>query len=156
MRDEVYFPFWMNALNAYDIFKGVDNNFIFSICASPVILLINLGHDGVQFVIHLFIPPILPQRLDKWLDFHKKSLYMEVQNSQAVLLVKRLLLHDQHLHFLWYLCGSESNKMLYIYCLTIFSDISVRPCLQGDSYSPGFQWPVIQTCYQKILQNFSL
>ena len=29
------------------------------------------------------------------------------------------------------------------------------PCLQEDSYSPGFQWPVIQTCYQKILQNFS-
>ena len=35
--------------------KAIDNNFIFSICASRVILLINLGHDGVQFVINLFI-----------------------------------------------------------------------------------------------------
>ena len=31
--------------------------------------------------------------------------------------------------------------------------MSVRPCLQEDSYSPGFQWPVIQTYYQKILQS---
>ena len=29
--------------------KAINNNFIFSICASPVILLINLGHDGMQF-----------------------------------------------------------------------------------------------------------
>ena len=37
--------------------KAIDNNFIFSICASWVILLINLGHDGVQFVTNLLIPP---------------------------------------------------------------------------------------------------
>ena len=36
---------------------------------------------------------------------------MEVQISQVVLLIKHLLLHDQHLHFLWYLYGSEANKM---------------------------------------------
>ena len=30
--------------------KAIDNNFIFSICASWVILIINLGHDGVQFI----------------------------------------------------------------------------------------------------------
>ena len=51
--------------------KAIDNNFIFSICASWVILLINLGHDGVQFVTNLLIPPFLPQRWDKRLDFHK-------------------------------------------------------------------------------------
>ena len=51
--------------------KAIDNNFIFSICASWVILLINLGHDGVQFVTNLLIPPFLPQRWDKRLDFHE-------------------------------------------------------------------------------------
>ena len=55
--------------------KAINNNFIFSICASRVILLINLGHDGVQFVIHLFIPPFLPQRWDKRLDFQKTSVH---------------------------------------------------------------------------------
>ena len=55
--------------------KAIDNNFIFSICASWVILLINLGHDGVQFIIHLFIPPFLPQRRDKWLNFIKTSVH---------------------------------------------------------------------------------
>ena len=45
--------------------KAIDNNFIFSICASRVILVINLGHDGVQFITNLFIPPFLPQRWDK-------------------------------------------------------------------------------------------
>ena len=59
--------------------KPINNNFIFSICASREILLIYLGHDSVQFVIHLFIPPFLPQRREKWLDFHKKRLYMEFQ-----------------------------------------------------------------------------
>ena len=53
--------------------KAIDNNFIFSICASRVILVINLGHDGVQFITNLFIPPFLPQRWDKRLDFHKKT-----------------------------------------------------------------------------------
>ena len=53
--------------------KAIDNNFIFSICASWVVLLINLGHDGVQFVTNLLIPPFLPQRWDKRLDFHKKT-----------------------------------------------------------------------------------
>ena len=51
--------------------KTINNNFIFSICTARVILLINLGHDGVQFVINLFIPPFLPQRWDKWLNLHK-------------------------------------------------------------------------------------
>ena len=36
---------------------------------------------------------------------------MEVQNSQAVLLIKHLLLHDQHLHFPCYLYDSEVSKM---------------------------------------------
>ena len=31
--------------------------------------------------------------------------------------------------------------------------MSGRPCLQNESYFPGFQWPVIQTYYQKILQS---
>ena len=60
--------------------KAINNNFIFSICASRVILLINLGHDGVQFVINLFVPPLLPQLWDKSLDFNKKHVYMGVQN----------------------------------------------------------------------------
>ena len=68
--DEAYFPFWMNALNVYDLLKAIDNN-IFSICASRVILLINLGHDGMQFVTNLFIPTFLPQIWDKWLNLHK-------------------------------------------------------------------------------------
>ena len=51
--------------------KAIYNNFINSVCAYRVILPINLGHDGVQFVIHLLIPPFLPQKRDKWLDFHK-------------------------------------------------------------------------------------
>ena len=51
--------------------KAINNNFIFSICASRVILLINLGHDGVQFITNLFIPPFLPQRWDKRLDLNK-------------------------------------------------------------------------------------
>ena len=55
--------------------KAIDNNFIFSICASWVILLINSGHDGVQFVTNLLIPPFLPQRWDKRLDFHKTSVH---------------------------------------------------------------------------------
>ena len=55
--------------------KAIYNNFIFSICASRVILLINLGHDGVQYVINLFIPPFLPQRWDKWLNLHKTSVH---------------------------------------------------------------------------------
>ena len=55
--------------------KAIDNNFIFSICASRIILLINLGHDGVQFVTNLFIPPFLPQRWDKWLNLHKTSVH---------------------------------------------------------------------------------
>ena len=42
--------------------KAIDNNFIFSICASRVILVINLGHDGMHFITNLFIPPFLPQR----------------------------------------------------------------------------------------------
>ena len=53
--------------------KAINDNFIFSICASRVILLINLGHDGVQFATNLFIPPFLPQRWDKWLNLHKKT-----------------------------------------------------------------------------------
>ena len=53
--------------------KAINNNFIFS--SHQLMLLINLGHDGVQFVIHLFIPPFLPQRRDKWLDIHKTSLH---------------------------------------------------------------------------------
>ena len=53
--------------------RAINNNFIFSICASQVILLTNLGHDGMQSVIHLFIPPFLPQRWDIRPDFHKKT-----------------------------------------------------------------------------------
>ena len=53
--------------------KAIDNNVIFSICASRVILVINLGHDGVQLVTNLFIPPFLPQRWDKRLDLNKKK-----------------------------------------------------------------------------------
>ena len=61
--------------------KAINNNFIVSICASRVILLINLVHDAVQFVTNLLIPPFLPQRWDKWLNLHKnKHLYMEVHN----------------------------------------------------------------------------
>ena len=55
--------------------KAIDNNFIFSICASRVILLINLRHDAVQFVTNLFIPPFLPQRWDKWFNLHKTSVH---------------------------------------------------------------------------------
>ena len=55
--------------------KAIDNNFIFSICASRVIRIINLGHDGVQFITNLFIPPFLPQRLDKRLDLNKTSVH---------------------------------------------------------------------------------
>ena len=51
--------------------KAIDNNVIFSFCATRVILVINLGHDGVQFVTNLFIPTFLPQRWDKWLNLHK-------------------------------------------------------------------------------------
>ena len=51
--------------------KAIDNNVIFSICASPVILVVNLGHDGVQFITNLFIPPFLPQRWDKKPDLNK-------------------------------------------------------------------------------------
>ena len=51
--------------------KAIDNNFVFSIFASRVILVINLGHDGVQFITNLFIPPFLPQRWDKRLDLNK-------------------------------------------------------------------------------------
>ena len=36
--------------------KAINNNFIFSISASRVILIINLG-DGMQFVTNLLIPP---------------------------------------------------------------------------------------------------
>ena len=36
--------------------NAIDNNFIFSVCASRVILVINLGHDSVQFVVNLFVP----------------------------------------------------------------------------------------------------
>ena len=61
--------------------KAINNNFIFSICASRVTLLINFGHDGVQFVTNLFIPPFLPQRWDKWLNLHKKSVH---DNSKCV------------------------------------------------------------------------
>ena len=53
--------------------KAINNNFIFFICASRVILLIDLGHDGVLFATNLFIPPFLPQRWDKWLNLHKKT-----------------------------------------------------------------------------------
>ena len=60
--------------------KAINNNFIFSICASRVILLINLGHDGIQFIIHLFIPPFLPQRRDKWLNFHKNICTRNIKN----------------------------------------------------------------------------
>ena len=61
--------------------KAINNNLIFSIGASRVILLNNLGHDGVQFFTNLFIPPFLPQRWDKWLNLHKNIyLYMAVQN----------------------------------------------------------------------------
>ena len=66
MGNEVYFLFRMNALNAYDLF-------IFSFCESRVILVINLGHDGVQFVTNFFIPPFLPQRWHKRLDLNKNS-----------------------------------------------------------------------------------
>ena len=55
--------------------KAIDNNAIFSICASRVILVISLGHDGVQFVTNLFILPFLPQRWDKRLDLNKKSVH---------------------------------------------------------------------------------
>ena len=51
--------------------KAINNNFIFYVCASRVILVINLGHDGVQFVANLFVPTFLPQRWDKWLNLHK-------------------------------------------------------------------------------------
>ena len=51
--------------------KMVNNNFIFSVFASWVMLFINLGHDNVQFVTDLFIPPFLPQRWDKGLNFYK-------------------------------------------------------------------------------------
>ena len=34
--------------------KPINNNFIFSICTSRVILLIHFGHDGVQFITNLF------------------------------------------------------------------------------------------------------
>ena len=53
--------------------KAIDNNFILSICASRVILAIKLGHDGMQFVTNLFIPPFLPQGWDKRLDLNKKT-----------------------------------------------------------------------------------
>ena len=52
--------------------KAIDNNVIFSICASRVILVINLGHDGVQFVTNLFTPPFLPQRWYERLNLNKK------------------------------------------------------------------------------------
>ena len=55
--------------------KAINNHFIFSICASRVILLIYLGHDGLQFVTNLFIPPFLPQKWDKWLNLHKTSVH---------------------------------------------------------------------------------
>ena len=64
---------WM-CLTRMTYSKAIDNNFIFSICASWVILLINLGHDGVQFVTNLPIPPFLPLKGDKRLDFHKKKM----------------------------------------------------------------------------------
>ena len=55
--------------------KAIDNNVIFFICASRVILVINLGHDGGHFVTNLFIPPFLPQRWDKWFSLHKTSVH---------------------------------------------------------------------------------
>ena len=55
--------------------KAIHNDFIFSICASRVIILINLGHDDVQFVTKLFIPPFLPKRWDKWLNHYKTSVH---------------------------------------------------------------------------------
>ena len=55
--------------------KAIDNNFVFSIFASRVILVINLGHDGVQFITNLFIPPFLPQGWDKRLDLNKTSVH---------------------------------------------------------------------------------
>ena len=47
------------------------SEWIFSLSASRVILVINLGHDGVQFVTNLTIPPFLPQRWYKRLDLYK-------------------------------------------------------------------------------------
>ena len=32
--------------------------------------------------------------------------------------------------------------------------MSVRPCLQEDSYSPGFQWPVIDILSENITKLF--
>ena len=55
--------------------KTINNNLIFSVCASWVILVINLGHDSMQFVTNLFIPPFLPQRWDNWLNLHKTSVH---------------------------------------------------------------------------------
>ena len=86
-----------------------------------------------------------------------------VQNYQALLLIKHLLLHDQHLHSMWYLCGSESNKMKYIYCLTIFPDMSARPSLQVISVARNptkcnifIAWQYFLTCLQDPLYKWIL
>ena len=57
--------------------KAINNNFMFSICAPRVIILINLGHDGVQFVIHLFIPlSCHKDEINGLIFIKKKRLYM--------------------------------------------------------------------------------
>ena len=66
---------------------------------------------------------------------------------------KHLWLHDQHLHFLWYLCGSESHKkLIYLSSDNISWHICKTPFTRGFLL-PGFQWPLIQTSYQEILQK---
>ena len=132
--------------------KTIDNNFIFSVFA---ILLINLGHDCMRFIIHLFIRPLLPNRWDKWLDLHKKpSVHVSSKWAGCAFDEASLAAWSVLSFLLISLWLRIQPNVIFCRCW-IFPDMSVKACLQEDSYSPWFQWPVIPTCYQKILQSFT-
>ena len=124
------------------------NLFIFSICASPATLLLNMGHGGVQNLTHLFISLFLPRI---YMAGFSQQLYTKVRITPVVPKIK---------HF-WRPASSVSvvspwlgiQKIIYIFLQRIFPDMSVKLCLQEYSNSRGHQWPVIQTCMVSKKKN---
>ena len=125
--------------------KTVNNNFIFSVCASRVIIVINLGHASVQFVTNLFIPPF-PQRWNKRLDLNiERKTSVHGSSECAGCTFDKAYFAARSASSFPMISLARNPTKYNEFTVGCYFLTCVRPCLQEDSYWPGFQWPVIQT-----------
>ena len=83
----------------------------------------------MQFIIHLFIPPFLPQRRDKWLDFHNKANLRDLIAATGLVILLKL---DSNCRFfspcdleIWWMT-LKNNGAPFLYYIKLYASFQIH------------------------------